>query len=88
MFRIAARDFDFTSVAPLLLEDVQGLVPLIRTCEPDPLLPEFTMYVESVRVACEDGNFSEALQCAQIGSTIVQQVCGCTVHEYLQYENN
>lgn len=72
--RIATRNFDFTSPTPFNVSDVCGLVPKIKSCEPDVLLPEFHEMLNSSVNMLHQGNLSLAFELAQQAYSVMNTV--------------
>ncbi|CAE7560673.1 clua, partial [Symbiodinium microadriaticum] len=77
--RIMCRDYAFTSPAPFGDSDVQDIVPIVKSCEPDAPVPEARFFLEEAKVLLQQGVYGAAYERAQDASRYVSQVVG-SVH--------
>ena len=72
--RILCREYDFTSPAPFGESDVQDVVPLVKSCEPDAPVPEARLFIEEAKQLLLQGAFGAAYERAQEASRYSSQV--------------
>jgi protein TIF31 len=72
--RIQCRDYDWSIPTPFNEVDIQDIVPLVKTCEPDAPVPEAKYLLEEAKVLLQQGNIGAAFERAQDASKYVSQV--------------
>jgi hypothetical protein len=72
--QIATRKYNFVAANPIAAADVLGLVPIVKTCEPESLLPEFEDMLDSSRGFHQEGNIAYAYELAQQAMSAINQV--------------
>jgi hypothetical protein len=72
--RIQCKDYDWSISTPFNETDIQDIVPLVKTCEPDAPVPEAKFLLEEAKVLLQQGNIGAAFERAQDASKYVSQV--------------
>ena len=74
--QIATRKYNFSTATPLAAADILGLYPIVKSCEPEVLLAEFSEMLDSSVNFQQEGNFAYAYEMAQQAlGTITQVSC-------------
>jgi hypothetical protein len=74
--QIATKRYNFDSETPFSASDIITLVPIIKTCEPDVLLPEFHALMETASEFMHEGNYPYAYESVQQAINTITQVTG------------
>lgn len=72
--RITCRDYDWSISTPFNENDIQDIVPLVKTCDPTAPVPEARLFLEEAKVLLQQGNIGPAFERAQEASKYVSQV--------------
>ncbi|CAN0118297.1 unnamed protein product, partial [Discosporangium mesarthrocarpum] len=74
--RVLSKDYDMLSPSPLLLEDVVGVLPIVKSCVPASPVPDATEALEMARLHLNGGGgLQTAHELAQHASITLQQAC-------------
>jgi hypothetical protein len=73
---LVAKDYNFKTENPLTVDDILGLVPIVKNCEPDTYLQEFTDILNTSASYLQQGNMNAAYELSQQGLNIITQVTG------------
>lgn len=73
---IAAKDYDFKKGNAFTSDDILGLIPRVKSCEPETYLPEFTDMLNTSATFLQQGNPVAAFECAQQAMGIATQITG------------
>ena len=74
--QIATRKYDFTTEVVFHAADIVSLIPIMKTCEPDVILPEFHEMLESAQSFQQEGNHAYAYEMAQQALNTITQITG------------
>eukprot|EP00644_Phytophthora_capsici_P008097 jgi/Phyca11/510361/fgenesh2_kg.PHYCAscaffold_58_\ len=78
--RVLSRSYEFSSSSPISLDDVTGVVPVVKTSLPTHPLTQAKQLLERGRVHLSQGALSSAYEFLQEASSLLFQVCGAA-HE-------
>ncbi|EGZ20574.1 hypothetical protein PHYSODRAFT_359947 [Phytophthora sojae] len=80
--RVASRNYDFSSscAAPITLDDITGVVPVVKSSLPAHPLAQAKQLLERGRVHLSQGALSSSYEFLQEASSLLFQVCGAA-HE-------
>eukprot|EP01038_Epipyxis_sp_PR26KG_P005210 gene5210-7248_t len=82
--RIATKDYNFNSSVGMKnntqmifkMEDIIELVPIVKSCEPDMIMPEVNEMIYGSSIHLQEGNIKYAFDLAQQATTIISQISG------------
>ncbi|KAK1941603.1 Clustered mitochondria protein [Phytophthora citrophthora] len=78
--RVVSRNYEFSSSSPVSLDDITGVVPVVKTSLPTHPLVQAKQLLERGRVHLSQGALSSAYEFLQEASSLLFQVCGAA-HE-------
>lgn len=78
--RVVSRDYNFSSTQPFTIEDITGIVPVVKHSLPAHPLPQAKQLLERGRLHLSGGSLSTAYEMLQETSALLFQVCGAA-HE-------
>ncbi|CAI5732860.1 unnamed protein product [Hyaloperonospora brassicae] len=78
--RVESRNYKFSSPSPISLDDIAGVVPVVKTSLPAHPLPQAKQLLERGRLHLSQGALSNAYESLQEASSLLFQVCGAA-HE-------
>jgi protein TIF31 len=78
--RVASRNYAFSSSTPISLDDITGVVPVVKTSLPAHPLAQAKQLLERGRLHLSQGALSSAYEFLQEASSLLFQVCGAA-HE-------
>uniref|UniRef100_A0AAV1TDB8 Clu domain-containing protein n=1 Tax=Peronospora matthiolae TaxID=2874970 RepID=A0AAV1TDB8_9STRA len=78
--RVESRNYNFSSSSPVSLDDMAGVVPVVKTSLPAHPLPQAKQLIERGRLHLSQGALSSAYEFLQEASSLLFQVCGAA-HE-------
>lgn len=73
---IYAKNYNFKGENPISPEDIIGLIPKVKSCEPESYLNEFTEILNSSSNFVSQGNTMAAFEYAQQAVNIITQITG------------
>jgi protein TIF31 len=78
--RVVSRNYDFTSTQPFAIDDITGVVPVVKHSLPAHPLPQAKELLERGRLHLSGGSLATAYEMLQETSALLFQVCGAA-HE-------
>ncbi|ETL49934.1 hypothetical protein L916_00727 [Phytophthora nicotianae] len=78
--RVVSRNYEFSSSSPISLDDITGVVPVVKTSLPAHPLAQAKQLLERGRMHLSQGALSNAYEFLQESSSLLFQVCGAA-HE-------
>ncbi|KAG7393546.1 hypothetical protein PHYPSEUDO_007383 [Phytophthora pseudosyringae] len=78
--RVVSRNYEFSSSSPISLDDITGVVPVVKTSLPAHPLTQAKQLLERGRLHLSQGALSSAYEFLQEASSLLFQVCGAA-HE-------
>lgn len=78
--RVVSRNYDFSSTQPFSIEDITGIVPVVKHSLPAHPLPQAKQLLERGRLHLSGGSLATAYEMLQETSALLFQVCGAA-HE-------
>lgn len=78
--RVASRNYDFATAQPFGLNDITGIVPVVKHSLPAHPLPQAKQLLERGRLNLSGGALASAYELLQESSALLFQVCGAA-HE-------
>ncbi|KAI9979861.1 hypothetical protein PInf_027585 [Phytophthora infestans] len=78
--RVVSRNYEFSSSSPISLDDISGVVPVVKTSLPAHPLTRAKQLLERGRMHLSQGALSSAYEFLQEASSLLFQVCGAA-HE-------
>ncbi|KAG6947089.1 hypothetical protein JG688_00015691 [Phytophthora aleatoria] len=78
--RVVSRNYEFSSSSPISLDDITGVVPVVKTSLPAHPLAQAKQLLERGRMHLSQGTLSNAYEFLQEASSLLFQVCGAA-HE-------
>jgi protein TIF31 len=74
--RIQCKDYDWNVPSPFAEADIQDIVPLVKSCEPDTPLPAAKYLLDEAKLLLQQGNIISAYERSQDASKYLSQVVG------------
>jgi hypothetical protein len=74
---ILSKNYNLRNSNPFTVDDIIGLIPKMKSCEPDTYLPEFTDILNTSTQFLHQGNSVAAFEYAQQAVNIINQVMSC-----------
>ena len=74
--RIQCKDYDWNLPTPFTETDIQDIVPLVKSCEPDTPLPAAKYLLDSAKLFLQQGNIITAYERSQDASKYLSEVVG------------
>ncbi|TDH72283.1 uncharacterized protein CCR75_003153 [Bremia lactucae] len=78
--RVASRNYNFSSSSPIRLDDITGVVPVVKSSLPAHPFAQAKQLLERGRIDLSQGVLSSAYEFLQEASSLLYQVCGAA-HE-------